>query len=121
MTTHEQVDELIAAFALGAVEDAEATLVRRHLPECPECQDTLVRMTEVVAVLPLSLEEVAPPEDLKSRVLARVSGTAVSIPAGAADAEVQGLQPGEGKLLFLRRVPAWAPVAAAAALLAVMF
>jgi len=117
MTTHEQVDELIAAFALGAVDDAEATLVRRHLPECGECQATLVRMTEVVAVLPLSLEEVAPPAELKDRVLAHVAGRAVAPLAPANHAQ----EPTTGKLLFLRRIPTWAPVAAAAVLVAAMF
>jgi len=101
MTTHEQVDELIAAFALGAVDDAEATLVRRHLPECGECQATLVRMTEVVAVLPLSLEEVAPPAELKDRVLAHVAGRAVAPLAPANHAQ----EPTTGKLLFLRNWP----------------
>ena len=117
MTTHEQVDELIAAFALGAVDDAEAMMVRRHLPDCGECQATLVRMTEVVAVLPLSLEEVAPPADLKDRVLARVEGRGAA-PLALAD-RAEG--PSTGKLLFLRRIPNWAPVAAAAVLVAAMF
>ena len=112
---HEQVDELIAAYSLGAVDEAEAALVRRHLPDCPECQDTLIRMTEVVAVLPLSLEEVDPPADLRERILARVAG------GPSSTGEVVPAAPSMGKLLFLRRVPTWAPVAAAAVLLAAMF
>ena len=115
MTLHEQVDELIAAYSLGAVDDAEAALVRRHLPDCPECQDTLLRMTEVVAVLPLSLEEVEPPAELRERILARVAG------APASPGEAGAMAPTIGKLLVLRRVPSWAPLAAAAVLLAAMF
>lgn len=118
MTTHEQVDELIAAFALGAVDAGEATMVRRHLPDCPECQDTLLRMTEVVAVLPLSLEEIDPPKELREKLLASVNGgpqaPVLQLPDRRADAPT-------GKLLFLRRVPSWAPVAAAAVLVAAMF
>ena len=117
MTLHEQVDELIAAYSLGAVDAAEAALVRRHLPDCPECQDTLLRMTEVVAVLPLSLEEVEPPQGLRERILAGAAGTD-TVPVAEETAEPPE---GMGKLLFLRRVPRWAPVAAAAVLLAAMF
>jgi anti-sigma-K factor RskA len=118
MTTHDQVDELIAAYSLGAVDEAEAGLVRQHLPGCPECQRTLLRMTEVVAVLPLSLEEVEPPAMLRERILAGVTA-----PQGAAaSAAGRALAvPSEGRLVQLRRVPRWAPLAAAAALLAVMF
>ncbi|GAC1584004.1 MAG: hypothetical protein NVS3B24_23000 [Candidatus Dormibacteria bacterium] len=117
MTMHQQVDELIAAFALGAVDDVEAAMVRRHLPDCGDCQANLVRMTEVVAVLPLSLEEVLPPADLKERILERVGGgprvTTVAPPQAAPEAT--------GKIISLFRVPTWAPVAAAAVLVAAMF
>lgn len=119
MMLHEQVDELIAAYSLGAVDDGEAAMVRRHLPDCSECQGTLLRMTEVVAVLPLSLEEVDPPRELRDRILARVAR------ADAGTSEVARVatpvpEP-MGRLLFLRRVPSWAPVAVAAVLLAAMF
>lgn len=119
MRLHEQVDELIAAYSLGAVDAPEAALVRRHLPDCTECQETLLRMTEVVAVLPLSLEEVQPPRELRDRILSGVAGeqsTSTRVgPTIVADPAPMG------KLLFLRRVPNWAPVAVAAVLLAVMF
>ncbi|MGI8609840.1 MAG: anti-sigma factor [Candidatus Dormibacteria bacterium] len=120
MTLHEQVDELIAAYSLGAVDGAEASTVRRHLPECAECQDTLLRMMEVVAVLPLSLEEIDPPKELRDRILSRVAGQDVAPPERGLPASAH-VEPQMGKLLFLRRVPNWAPVAAAAVLLAAMF
>lgn len=119
MTLHEQVDELVAAYSLGAVDTAEAALVRRHLPDCVECQDTLLRMTEVVAVLPLSLEEIEPPRELRDRILSGIAATDAR-PAAAAPRILADTEPA-GKLLFLRRVPNWAPVAAAAVLLAAMF
>ena len=119
MTLHEQVDELIAAYSLGAVDQAEADLVRRHLPDCAECQDTLLRMTEVVAVLPLSLEEVRPPEGLRERVMAGALAGSTGAPPGrgpqAAPDDRATARP--GKLLFLLRAPSWAPTAAAAVLL----
>lgn len=123
MTAHHEVDDLIAAYSLGAVDEPEAAAVRRHLPDCPECQDTLLRMTEVVAVLPLSLEEVAPPEGLRERLLASaaVDAAVMSASLGSdgpiAGRPATGPAPGAGRLLFLRRVPNWAPVAAAAVLL----
>lgn len=119
MTLHEQVDELIAAYSLGAVDTAEAALVRRHLPDCVECQETLLRMTEVVAVLPLSLEEVDPPRELRDRIMSGIAASG-SVPTNRT-LKVVADPERSGNLLFLRRVPSWAPVAAAAVLLAAMF
>jgi anti-sigma-K factor RskA len=129
MTLHDEVDELIAAYSLGAVSDAEGAMVRDHLPDCPECQATLLRMTEVVAVLPLSLEEVPPPEGLRERLLASASDAsprpAVMTASLGSDARSTS-RPGApanhpSRFLSLRRVPSWAPVAAAAVLLVAMF
>jgi anti-sigma-K factor RskA len=123
LTLHDEVDDLIAAYSLGAVSDAEADMVRKHLPGCAECQETLLRMTEVVAVLPLSLEEVLPPPGLRERLLASAGVDPVMTSALGSDAPATPTQAttAAGRLLFLRRVPAWAPVAAAAVLLVGLF
>jgi anti-sigma-K factor RskA len=124
MTLHEEVDELIAAYSLGAVSEAEAAMVRHHLPSCAECQETLARMTEVVAVLPLSLEEVAPPEGLRERLLVSAAGeprgmTAAPGSDGPIDERTAPRPaPGTSRLPFLRRLPNWALVAAAVVLVA---
>ncbi|MFN2465244.1 MAG: anti-sigma factor domain-containing protein [Candidatus Dormibacteria bacterium] len=129
MTTHEEVDELIAAYSLGAVSKPEAETVRGHLPTCPECQATLLRMAEVVAVLPLSLEEVTPPEGLRERLLADAGSTPATRAVMTSDlgsdgrqsTHDQGRPTARGNLLVLPRVPSWAPMAAAAALLVALF
>jgi anti-sigma-K factor RskA len=129
MTLHDEVDDLVAAFSLGAVSDVEGALVRSHLPDCPECQATLLRMTEVVAVLPLSLEEIAPPDGLRERLLASAGEAAPrgAVMTGSLGNDARGRDErrrpasDRGRLLFLRRVPSWAPVAAAAVLLVAMF
>lgn len=127
MMPHEEVDELIAAYSLGAVSEPEADMVRRHLPNCPECQDTLLRMTEVVAVLPLSLEEVEPPAGLRDRLMASAGGDQEAAPVMTSSLgsdvpqHAQSVAPTGGHLRFLHRVPRWAPVAVAAMLLVGLF
>ncbi|MDQ6748418.1 MAG: anti-sigma factor, partial [Candidatus Dormibacteraeota bacterium] len=104
-------------YSLGAVSESEAASVRGHLPECSECQATLLRMAEVVAVLPLSLEEVAPPEGLRERLLAEAEGGAARPVLTASLGNDDPPAPQRGRLLFLRQPSRWAPVAAAAMLI----
>jgi len=83
MSIHEQVDQLLAGFALGAANDEEAGLVRRHLAECDTCTQALAYMTEVAGVLPLAVEEVMPPAGMRERVLAAARGNRQSPPMSA--------------------------------------
>ena len=83
MSVHEQVDQLLAGFALGAASDEEAALVRRHLPDCDACTQALAYMTEVVGALPLTVDEVTPPAGMRDRVLAAARGNRQSIPMSA--------------------------------------
>jgi len=68
MSTHEQVDQLLAGFALGALSEGDAALVRRHLAECETCAENLGAMADVVGALPLSVEPLAPPAGLGARI-----------------------------------------------------
>jgi anti-sigma-K factor RskA len=70
MSQHEQVDQLLAGFALGGISDSEARLVRGHLRECDICAGNLSAMADVVGAMPLSVEAVQPPDSLRERVLA---------------------------------------------------
>jgi hypothetical protein len=74
VSMHVEVDELLAPYALDAVGEAEAELVRAHLLDCAACSATLARLTAVTAALPLAVEQVAPPASLRSRLLAEVDG-----------------------------------------------
>jgi len=61
-----------AAYALGALEEAEAARFKEHLARCPECQEELSALRSVVGTLASSAEPVAPPPEMRERVMAEV-------------------------------------------------
>jgi hypothetical protein len=71
MNLHEDVFELLGAYALGALEEAEAALVQAHVRECEVCQKELAGFAEVTTRLE-HLGPVQPPPELRGRVLAAV-------------------------------------------------
>lgn len=48
---HDQIEELLGAFALHAVDPDEAALVEQHLETCPRCRSEVAGHREVAAVL----------------------------------------------------------------------
>jgi hypothetical protein len=68
--SHEELQELLGAYALDAVEPEDATRVEQHLEVCPRCRDELRCHREVVGVLAYAGQE-APP-GLWDRVVAGV-------------------------------------------------
>lgn len=80
--THDDLQELLGAFAVDAVEPDEAAAVEAHLVECPRCRAEVAELREVAALLgpsgsdapegvwdkiAASLEEVPPPLRLEVR------------------------------------------------------
>ena len=49
--THEEIQELLGVYALDALDEAEADVVRRHLDECPRCREEVADHREVAAFL----------------------------------------------------------------------
>jgi anti-sigma factor RsiW len=65
----------IHLYAAGALPDAEAMELREHLATgCPACQVELAGASAVASMLPLSLDPVNPPADLKQRLMRRIDG-----------------------------------------------
>jgi anti-sigma-K factor RskA len=86
----EHVDELIAGHALRALSSDDEERVVVHLAECERCRRRL-RETEAVATsLAYGVPQVAPPPELRSRVLAIaepvVAAPAAELPAAEAPA-----------------------------------
>jgi anti-sigma-K factor RskA len=73
---HAAVDELGAAFALGALEPDEVRAVRDHLATCTEPHAELQSLLGADAVLAMSLEPVEPSPALRERVMASIERTA---------------------------------------------
>ncbi len=59
----------VAAYALGALEPAEAEAFRRHIESCIVCRDELATFQQVVDVLPLSAPQHRVPKALRRRIL----------------------------------------------------
>lgn len=86
-----EVADLAPAFVLGALEAGESDAVRRHLAECPEAHPEMAELHSVVPALFEVAEPVAPPADLKARILAAAAADAQRVgdsqpvvePAGA--------------------------------------
>jgi hypothetical protein len=51
MPSHEEIAELLGAYALDAVDADEVTAVEDHLATCPRCRDEVARHREVAASL----------------------------------------------------------------------
>lgn len=49
--THDEIEELLGAFALDAVEDDEREQIERHLRDCPRCRAEVAEHREVAAML----------------------------------------------------------------------
>jgi len=61
-----------AAYALGALEPAEAEAFRAHLERCIVCRDELAAFQQVVDVLPMTAPQYSPSRRLRRRVLRTV-------------------------------------------------
>ena len=70
MMTHQQASELLAVFALDAVDSDEQEMIEAHLAECPRCRAELDAHRDVAAALGNSVEQL--PEGLWSSIASRL-------------------------------------------------
>ncbi len=73
MTGHEHYDDLVAAYALDALDPGERQTFDAHLATCEACRRTLADLRRVSAGVGLSVEPVEPPASLRDRVLVRAT------------------------------------------------
>lgn len=109
---HDDIAELLGAYALDAVDPDEATLVEDHLRECPRCAAEVAEHREVAAMLAHS--GAPAPEGIWERI-----AEGLEEPPPALDLPAAGRAAGDVVDLASRRrggLPArWVPAAAAAA------
>ena len=102
MTIHEQVFDLIPAYTIGALSQAEARQLEQHLVQCATCQAELRAYQTVVEALPLAVPQRTPPEAVKQRLMSQVRR-----PVSPPQAAPRGI----GILAWLTRLtPAWSLV-----------
>jgi anti-sigma-K factor RskA len=85
MSPVENVHEMLAPYALDALDADERRTFERHLEECAECREELPSLGDTAAALALGVLPVNPPPELRGRILAeaRKGGTVVKFPRRA--------------------------------------
>ncbi len=73
--THEELRELIPAYALDALGPEDVLDLEAHLPRCPVCQDELAALRDVAASLATGVAAVEPPAELAGRIFDAVRPT----------------------------------------------
>lgn len=110
MSDHERHwEDEVAAYALGALEPAEAAELEAHLEECEHCRMALRWLSPAVQVLPDDVERVKAPRQVRESVMAEVRADAKRSrkAEGGLLARLHLRQPRTGSL-------AWRPIAALA-------
>jgi Anti-sigma-K factor rskA/Putative zinc-finger len=66
---HARFREDPAAFLLGALADDEQDAFELHMEQCPDCRDEVERLRPAADALPRSVEQLSPPDRLKSGLM----------------------------------------------------
>jgi anti-sigma-K factor RskA len=61
--------DLLAPYALDALDDDERERFERHLEDCAECTEQLALLREPVAALAYAVEGPVPPKELRDRII----------------------------------------------------
>jgi hypothetical protein len=75
---HDRRLEEVAAFALGALDEAQMDDFREHLEDCKRCQEQLRWFMPAVQALPEAVEQRTPPPELKVRLMEEVRADAAA-------------------------------------------
>jgi hypothetical protein len=67
--THQELQDLIPAYALDALGSQEEMELRAHLASCDDCQALLAPLAETAGALALAAPPVTPPPRLRERIL----------------------------------------------------
>jgi anti-sigma-K factor RskA len=73
--SHQELRELCALEAVGALEAEERSELLRHLEQCTDCRDYLGSLRQVATSMPLALAPQTPPPAIRSALLARARGS----------------------------------------------
>lgn len=76
--THEELEDTIPLYAVGALERGERQAIEAHLLSgCASCHGALKEYQSVAFVLPFGLNITAPPHGLKAKIMAARTSTAI--------------------------------------------
>ena len=109
---HEEYQENVGAYLLGALPKLEAEVFEKHLAGCASCRHELDELRVASEALPRAVEPVLPPPELKETLMATVW------------AEAEGRQEAKARRRwappFLERLPQLTPAFAAVAAVCVL-
>jgi anti-sigma factor RsiW len=112
----EEVDALLPAYALDAVDDDERDAIEAHLARSPEADEEVAQFRNAAAML--AFAGGAPPEGVWDRIEAQLGPRASSAEAPGGDARVVDID--AARATRSSRGPAWRRLAAVAAAAAVL-
>jgi anti-sigma-K factor RskA len=84
---HDEIRDDIAAYALGALPDADARTLESHLDECETCRERLRWLGPAVDLLPASVEQRRPPDRLREQLLEAVRAETAHLEASGEKAK----------------------------------
>src|SRR5579875_1301518 len=99
---HDEIADLLGAFALHSVDPDEDALVRAHLDGCPRCRSELDELEEIAAALATAHVE-EPPADLWPEIARRTASSPSRPDAVASTEERPGPAPLRPSTLDLGR------------------
>jgi anti-sigma-K factor RskA len=80
----EELHDLVAPYALDALDEDEREAFERHLAECEECRAQLAELQEATTALAYAAEGPEPPKELRDRILEAAAqdgrGTVIQFP-----------------------------------------
>ncbi|HET8673081.1 MAG TPA: anti-sigma factor [Thermoleophilaceae bacterium] len=69
---HEQYEENVGAYLLGALPELEAEVFEKHVASCADCRRELEQLRLAAEALPRAVEPVIPPPELKESIMRTV-------------------------------------------------
>ena len=91
--THEELEDAVPLYAVGALERVERQALEAHLLSgCVSCHNALKEYQSVAAVLPFGLATTTPPRSLKAKIFAARTPAVAAEPAAKPSSS---LEPGE--------------------------
>jgi anti-sigma-K factor RskA len=73
MVSHEQIIELLPAYALDCLDEEELLLVAEHLNACADCQREVLSYQMAADQIPLALPQSDPPSAVKGRLMDEIA------------------------------------------------
>jgi hypothetical protein len=122
---HLHWEDAVGAYLLEALPEDEARGFEAHLEGCLVCREELARLRVAADALPVSAPPVAPPPELKDRIMRVVRSEAELLSAAGSEADTPARAPRRRRFLPFwsgltasRPAMAWAAAAAAVLVLA---